>query len=191
MVNKYQSKIFLLFIILITFTAYSCAPKIRTITPLTQSNRSKIKKIAVVVNVDEEFNVSVEKGSLAGPNPLGIIIFLIIGYIIVEHENKKHEEILESKLTQFHPDELISDRLKHYLELSNAGFTAEISEVKSPSILKAKGFDTILEVNLKKWGIVRCEVNTFLPTIGGGEGKSREIPSFEFLERYVDKTQNS
>jgi len=159
MVNNIQSKLYLIFIIIITFLAYSCAPKSRTITPLTQSNRSKIKKIAVVVNVDEEFNVSVEEygSSPSSFYPHDIMIHLIIDSITVHYLNEKHEEILESKLIQFLPDELISDRLKHYLESSNAGFTAEISKVKSPSILKAKGFDTILEVNLKEWGIVRCK----------------------------------
>jgi len=90
------------------------------------------------------------------------LIPLALLYHAVEQQD---EAILESKLIQFHPDELMSDRLKHYLESSNAGFTAEIPEVKSPSILKAKGFDTILEINLKEWGLISCGEKAFVAGI--------------------------
>jgi len=50
----------------------------------------------------------------------------------------------------------MTEKLQNYLELSNAGFTAEIPEVNSPSMLKADGFDTILEVTLKEWEIKLC-----------------------------------
>jgi len=164
----------------------SCA-KTRTITPITQSNRSKIKKIAILVEADDEFSISVSKekrrfyslilelgcrsGASGGSGyaAAGAAVFCgfaavatLIGAAIEEpirsHIDEKHEEVLEAKLTHFHPGELMTEKLKNYLELSNAGFTAEIPEVNSPSILKAKGFDSVLEVNLKEWGLTLCPI---------------------------------
>ncbi|MDA2920631.1 hypothetical protein MYX76_14255 [Desulfobacterota bacterium AH_259_B03_O07] len=147
----------------------SCA-KTRTITPLTQSNRSNVNKIAIFVEADEEFNVSVSReknysvGILSGVDagmggvfliPLAIV-WGLTEYVIRRHIDEKHEESLEAKLTHFHPGELMTEKLQNYLELSNAGFTAEIPEVNSPSMLKAEGFDTILEVTLKEWEIKLC-----------------------------------
>jgi len=168
------------FFLSILLVLSSCA-KTRTIDPLTQSERSKIKKIAILVEADEEFNVSVSKEreryyssipdlgyldcgsgrSLGGAAAscgfvfIATLIGAAIGAAIEEpiryHVDEKHEESLEAKLTHFHPGELMTEKLQNYLELSNADFTAEIPEVNSPSMLKAEGFDTILEVNLKKW----------------------------------------
>jgi len=84
------------------------------------------------------------------------IVAVLPEYGIRSHLDEKHKESLESKLIQFHPGELMTEKLINYLELSNAGFTAEIPEVNSPSLLKAEGFDTILEVNLKKWEFKLC-----------------------------------
>jgi len=162
--HKFLNLTFILSILLILS---SCAPKSRTITPLTESNRSNIKKIAIVVKADEELDASVgePEGLALAAIVSGLVVVtwpLFIGpwlipYALLEHSlEQRNEAILESTLIQFHPDELMSDRLKHYLESSNAGFTAEIPEVKSPSLLKTKGFDAILEVNLKEWGIVYC-----------------------------------
>jgi len=170
----------LTFILSILLVLSSCAPKSRTITPLTQSNLSKIKKIAVVVKADEELDVlvegakrywsaelfdwgvgimdhSAEYGGIVGvPFILLGIVAVLPEYGIRSHLDEKHKESLESKLTQFHPGELMTEKLINYLELSNAGFTVEIPEVKSPSLLKAEGFDTILEVNLKEWEFKLC-----------------------------------
>jgi len=92
-----------------------------------------------------------------------LCVFVAIGIMITDvaikyYVDEKHEESLEAKLTQFHPGELMTGKLINYLELSNAGFTAEIPEVKSPSLLKAEGFDTILEVNLKEWEFKLCPI---------------------------------
>jgi len=170
--NPFGKRLMLTFIIVALITA-SCAKSTRTLTPLTHSNRSNVKKIAIFVEADEELDASVGETeglgkvaavvgtvvvfSLYAPGPLLIPIFLL------EHsQEQKNEGILESKLIQFHPDELMLDRLKHYFESSNAGFTAEIPEVKSPSMLKEKGFDTILEINLKEWGLNSCGEKEFL-----------------------------
>ena len=88
-----------------------------------------------------------------------MIIFVILGSLVANYQNERLEENLESNLIQFKPDELMSQKLKEYLESSNAGFTAEITKDKSPTMLKSEGFDTILEVDLKGWGIVRCVVS--------------------------------
>ena len=165
-----------LLVLFITFLSLllilsSCA-KTRTITPLTQSNRSNVNKIAIFVEADEEFNVSVSReknysvGILSGVDagmggvfliPL-VIVWGLTEYVIRRHIDEKHEESLEAKLTHFHPGELMTEKLQNYLELSNAGFTAEIPEVNSPSMLKAEGFDTILEVTLKEWGLTLCPI---------------------------------
>jgi len=63
---------------------------------------------------------------------------------------------LEAKLTLLHPNELLSDRLKHYLKSSNAGFTAVISETDSRDSLRSNGFDTILVINMKEWQVTLC-----------------------------------
>ena len=158
----YRSVYFLFFLSILLILS-SCA---KTRTPLTQSNRSNIKKIAILVEADEEFNVSIEKyrTNIWGESFSGGIfdLVLLIPAIIVEidkdYSDKKHEEVLESKLVQFSPDEIMSDRLKHYLVSSDAGFTAEVTEVKSPDVLKANGFDTILEVNLTGFEVEPCFV---------------------------------
>jgi len=158
--------LYFLFFLSILLILSSCAPKSRTITPLSQSNRSNIKKIAILVEADEEFNVSIEKyrTNIWAESGSGTIfdLVLLIPAIIVEidkhYSDKKHEEVLESKLVQFSPDEIMSDRLKHYLVSSDAGFSAEVTKVKSPDVLKANGFDTILEVNLTGFEVEPCIV---------------------------------
>jgi hypothetical protein len=172
LINNPFGKTLLLIFIIATLITVSCA-KTRTIDPLTQSEQSKIKKIAILVEADEEFSVSVSKekpywseriGRVdAGMGGIILIPLAIVAslteYGIRSHIDEKHEESLEAKLTHFQPEELMREKLKNYLELSNAGFIAEIPEVTSPSMLKAEGFDTILEVNLNELGLILCEKN--------------------------------
>ncbi len=172
--------LYFLFFLSILLILSSCAPKSRTITPLSQSNLSKIKKIAVLVKADVEFSVSVEKEkgywsavlsdwgegimdhSAGYGGMVGVPFFLlgIVGglteYGIKSYIDEKHKGSLEAKLTQLHPNELLSDRLKHYLESSNAGFTAVISETDSRDSLRSNGFDTILVINMKEWQVTLC-----------------------------------
>ena len=88
-----------------------------------------------------------------------MIIFAILYSVVSHYQNERLEESLEPDLIQFEPDELMSQKLKNYLESSNAGFTAEITTDKSTDILKSEGFDTILEVDLKYWGVVECIIS--------------------------------
>ncbi len=133
--------LYFLFLLSILIILSSCA-KTRTLDPLTQSEQSKIKKIAILVEADEEFSVSVEKekrylsedvvSEIIELEPFSGVLLIVGGLIeygIKSHVDEKHEEILEPKLIQFQPNEIMSDRLRDYLELTNAGFTAEISEV--------------------------------------------------------------
>ncbi|MGB7293317.1 MAG: hypothetical protein WBD99_14175 [Thermodesulfobacteriota bacterium] len=176
--NPFGKTLMLIVIIatLITAITASCATtKTKTKTPLTQSNRLKIKNMAILVEADKDFNVSVEKhrrniwaemypstSTMTGFDPFTFFaqLALMIPATIVEidkyHDDKKHEEALESELVQFSPDEIMSDRLQHYLASSDAGFTAEVTRVKSPDVLKANGFDTILEVNLRGFEVEPC-----------------------------------
>jgi hypothetical protein len=162
--NPFAKTLVLVFMIATLITTSCATTKTKTKTPLTQSNRSTIKKIAILVEADNDFSVSIEKrrrNIFAEMATGGIInILLLIPATIVEldkyHDDKKHEEALESELVQFSPDEVMSDRLKDYLASSNAGFAAEVTEVKSPDVLKANGFDTILEVNLRGFELEPC-----------------------------------
>ena len=53
--------IFFTFVISILLILSSCAPKSRTITPLSQSNLSKIKNIALITKVEKDFFVKVSR----------------------------------------------------------------------------------------------------------------------------------
>jgi len=123
---------------------------------------------------------------------VGVPFFLlgIVGglteYGIKSYIDEKHKGSLEAKLTQLHPNELLSDRLKHYLESSNAGFAAVISETDSRDSLKSNGFDTILVINMKEWQVTLCPM-PYRPSLLSGLGiKSppRGIgpPSSDYLE---------
>jgi hypothetical protein len=170
--NPFGKTLVLVFMFATLITAHCATTKTKTKTPLTQSNRSKIKKIAIFVEADKDLNVSIEKyrrniwgemaSNMTGSDPLSFLVglALMIPATVVEidkyQDDKKHEEALESELVQFRPDEVMSDRLKDYLASSNAGFAAEVTEVKSPDVLKANGFDTILEVNLRGFEVEPC-----------------------------------
>jgi len=140
-----RSLYFLFFLsILLLLSSFT---KAGTIAPLTQSNLSKIKKIAIFVTEDEEFDFDLETQWRPPDNS----IIDILGTFKQFYQQEKFEESLEAKLPK--PSSIMADKLKHSIELSDARVTAEIPDIKSRSMLKARGFDAILEVNLKDWGL--------------------------------------
>ncbi len=94
MINITFRNLAILVFIIIAFTTYSCATKThtRTIVPLSESNRSGIKKVAIYVQLDEELNVNLSNlkdrywvgmfEGMGGCNSIGCIFLPVV--ILVE-----------------------------------------------------------------------------------------------------------
>ncbi|MDA2921108.1 hypothetical protein MYX76_16735 [Desulfobacterota bacterium AH_259_B03_O07] len=67
--------------------------------------------------------------SVGGGYGFGGALVGIVSLIIQHNVYERLQMSLEPKLIQFQPNEIMSGGLQHYLELTNASFTAEISEV--------------------------------------------------------------
>ncbi len=167
--NNHLVKSFSLLLIIISMVLGSCVPKSKTIDPLTKSEYSKINSIAVVISANEEFTVMVERIKQSGSwgsscsSAEGCVFELIIYVIIavvdsyLDHRSdKKDAEMIQEKLEQFDATEKLSTKLRDNLKSSNTRFNVEIAETNSPSILKARGFDTMLVFNLNEWGFEIC-----------------------------------
>lgn len=163
-----KRKLQFLFLIVLVLLV-SCGPKTRTITPLSESDKSGIKKVAILVHADEELKVSISKMKLrwydgvATSSGEGIILILpvLLVAIIVDQsvrsniDNKKAEEFRED-MSDIKMDSLLSERIDQYFETFGIGFEAEIVEIQNPSILAQQGFDTLLNITVEKFEVKLC-----------------------------------
>lgn len=156
-------------LLIVSLLAGSCGPKTRTITPLSKADRTRIKNVAIHVQVDDELDaiISRMKGRFVDPNSCTggieclLMIPIIIAAAIVEEsirsniDNKKAEEFRED-IADIKMDRLISERIDEYFETSDAGFNADITVLQSPSVLAQKGYDTVLDITIKKFEVKLC-----------------------------------
>ena len=165
-----------LLIFLLFFIISSCAPKTRTIDPLTKSEYSEINNIAIIVSVDQQFSVMLERAKgdayseyywMYSSHDDDCFLCDLIAFVIIEsidsyHDKKSDEKVAEEisgKLEQFDPGKELSNKLKENLQSTGARFNVEIADNNSPSILISQGFDSILEVTLNEWGLELCPKN--------------------------------
>lgn len=175
MINITFRNLAVLVFIIIAFTTYSCATKThtKTIVPLSESNRSGIKKVAIYVQLDEELNVNLSNlqdrywvGILEGAggcNSIGCIflpVVILVSAVIEESVRSAMDHSKESKfredLSNINLNKLLSESIDKSFESANAGFKAEISEIRDPKVLAQKGYDSILDITLKKIEVNLC-----------------------------------
>jgi hypothetical protein len=169
MINITFRKLAVLVFIIISFTAYSCAIKThtKTIIPLSESNRSGLKKVAIFVQSDEELNVNLTKlkdrywtamlEGCGGCNSIGCIFLpvVIAAAAVIEEsvrsgmDHSKEREFREG-LSNLNLNVLLSESIEKAFESSDAGFEAEIIEIRDSEELAQKGYDSILDITLKK-----------------------------------------
>jgi hypothetical protein len=159
-------------LLIVSLLAGSCGPKTRTITPLSEADRSGIKKVAIQVQVNDDLEARISRTKeryFSGSNfsnacygfGCAIAVILDITFVVVEEaiRSSKHhqkEEEYREDISDIEMDKLISEHIDKNLETSNATFEAEIVEIQSPSILAQKGFDTILEIAIEKIELKLC-----------------------------------
>jgi len=169
------NNLILLTIISITFMTSSCATKMQTraITSLSESDRTEIKRVAIFVQSDEQLNVNLAKVNdrywtamlegAGGCNSIGCIFLpvVIAAAAVIEEsvrsgmDHSKEKEFRED-LSDINLNNLLSESIDKSFESLNAGFKAEISETHDPKVLSEKGYDSILDITLKKIEVNKC-----------------------------------
>jgi len=66
------------------------------------------------------------------------------------------ESKFREDLSNINLNKLLSESIDKSFESANAGFKAEISEIQDPKVLAQKGYDSILDITLKKIEVNLC-----------------------------------
>ena len=162
---KLQSRLLICISIFILIT--SCAPKTRTITPLTEPDKSRIKKVAIHVQADEELRANISRmqkryyemfmdiegsGLLA---PVLLVAMLVEEFHRSNLDSNYADEFGED-ISEINIDKLLSEHIDDYFENTDASFEAEISKIQSPPILAQQGFDTVLDIAIDNIEVKLC-----------------------------------
>ena len=152
----------------------SCSKPYKTLDPLTQTERSRINKLAIVTNTEEEFDVKLfQAGELPGFEPYvyvppggaalggGIIALALLvanlGMAYSQyHSDENIEDDLSPLLVNFDPDRALARKMIKHLELTNMFDQLEISDTDNLALLEKNGADAVLEMNIEKWGLFIC-----------------------------------
>jgi hypothetical protein len=130
-------------------------------TLLSESDKEKINLLALMVRTEKDFRYSVAtEGEHISPaifaiiaeglGPLGIFVLpAVAGSYLIErgirsHIDDKHENELELVLADYSLEDDLGDGLKQQIELVNL---FDVTEV---------GYDGVLEVTVKEWGVNPC-----------------------------------
>jgi hypothetical protein len=177
-----------LFIVLVILA--SCGPKTRTITPLSESDKSNIKKVAINIEVDEELdaNISTIKqrywtsalDSFSGSCDYSCILLIpiVLAWIVTEETVRStmdhgRESEFNEDISNINMEEVIAEQLDEYSQTIDVYFEAEMVETQSPSILAQQGFDTILDISVDDLRVQLCPkqyVAGYIEERQGGEG---------------------
>lgn len=156
-----------LLLIIASILLASCAPKTRTITPLTEPDKSKIKKMAIHVQADEELHANISKmqqryyemfmnsegsGFLA---PV-LLLAMVIEELRRSNIDSSYADEFGEDISEINFDTLLSEHIDEYFENTDASFDAEISKIQSPSILAQQGYDTVLDIKIDNIEVKLC-----------------------------------
>jgi len=183
MIDNTFIKTLTVILLIVSLLAGSCVPKSKTITPLSEADRTGIKKVAIHVQVNDELNADISNmkgrfwadmldyeatslgdvGVWGDASPILFLMFVAIVAIVIiteesirSHTDKGRENEFNEDLSDIKIDKLMAERIDKYFETTDAPFEAEISEIQSPSILAQQGFDTILDITIEKIDVRLC-----------------------------------
>ncbi len=168
-INLPLKKLTLILIIISLFTG-SCGPKTRTITPLTDLEKSRIKKMAIHIQADEELEAHISRikprfyeGMNTSSAGMGAVFMIpvILAAVLVEESvrsniDTKHADEFGEDIEELDIDKLLSERVDEYFETSGANFDAEITVLQNTSVLAQKGYDTLLDITINKLEVKLC-----------------------------------
>jgi len=181
-------KIITVICITLYFISASCSPKTRTITPLSESDRSSIKKVAINIKVYEDLdaNISTIKqrywttalDDLSGSCEYGsclLLIPIVLAWMVTEEAvrsnmDQDRENEFNEDLSDISMEKIMAERIDEYFEDTGVSFEAEITETQSPPILTEQGFDTILDVSVEKLKVLLCPKRIVYGYIDGDQG---------------------
>ena len=186
-----MKRIIIVVLIPLFFICFSCGPKTRTITPLSESDKSNIKKVAINIQVDEKLdaNISTIKqrywaSALAGFDgscdygSCLLLIPILLAWIVTEETVRSHmdqgrENELNEDLSDLDMENIMAERIDEYFENTAAPYEADITGTQSPHILVEQGFDTILDISVEKLKLLLCPkryVSGYIEEDQGGAG---------------------
>jgi len=184
MIGKLFTTIFLtLFLI-----SASCGPKTRIITLLSESDRSKIKKVAIQININPELDARISTikdrywtsalDGISGSCEYGsclLLIPIVLAWMVTEEAvrsnmDQERENEFNEDLSDINMEQIMAERLDEYFENTGATFEAEISKIQSAPILAQQGFDTILDISVDKLEVLLCPKRIVYGYIEGRQG---------------------
>ena len=185
-----------LLIVIVCLMLVSCGPKTRTIVPLSETDKSRIQKMAIYVQADEELKVSISKlkdryygaGLSSHCQGLDCIFTLIIDVVWMaaeestrSHIDSKHSEEYNEDISEVEMDRLLSKSIDEYLDTAQAGFEAEVLTYKSTSYLSDQGYDTLLDITVDKLEVKLCP-NAFIAGVSYPNNEGEGPVSSDVLE---------
>jgi len=164
-------------LLIVSLLAGSCAPKTRTIIPLSESDKSGIKKVAIHVQADEELKANISRmqqryydmfmnsGAAGWILPVLLVALVVEEYVRSNKDSRLADEFRED-ISEINIDKLLSERIDEYFERTDASFEAEISTIQSPPILAQQGFDTVLDIAIDNIEVKLCPKQFVFGSIG-------------------------
>ena len=154
------------------FWLIACTPTTGTYVPLGQAHIESVKKIALMVKDEGGFSVRLSREEMTSTGPaIGYFLFGVVGAIAgqaIEAGQKQAadteiEEKFKSMTEKVGFQELLSERLRHYLKGSRSFEAVQISEAGTDQMSQNIQPDGTLIVTVMDWGLRRC--------LGPEEGK--------------------
>lgn len=124
--------------------------------PLSQANLAKIRKLGILVKQEGELSVRLQRekltAGLAQISPLAAVVEAGVR----GSRDRKLEQEFKPIVGPYDPRELLDEKLRHHMTLAQVFNTVVSTQVEDRNVLKAQGFDGVLAVNLREWGLRLC-----------------------------------
>ncbi len=180
--------------LLVVLILPACTTTTGTRLSASQGDLQKIKKLGTVVKSEQAFSVRVAREKMSNT---GVVFGGLLGAGIEagirSAADSKQEDELKPVLADFDPTRLLAEQLTNALRAQPAFRTADTANTSDPSVLKPEGFDSLLEVTLKEWGLRVCSTSDNTENVQAGYSIHGQLllldsssPIWERFEVYLD-----
>lgn len=184
----------LVILLLVVLLLSACTTTSGTRLSASQGDLAKIKKLGTVVKSEEGFSVRQAREKMTGT---GIFLASVVGLAIEaglrSASDSKEEETLKPVIGNFDPTRLLAEHLTNALRAQPEFRTADTATTSDPSVLRREGFDALLEVTVKEWGLRVCSTSDDTENVQAGfsvHGRLLHLdigsPIWERSEVYLD-----
>lgn len=146
----------LIFLMSVLFLC-SCTTTTGTKISHTQNTLSKINKIGIIVNKENEFSVRLSRDKMTTTSTC---LFGLLGYAIEHSARANIDQNLANEFRPqigiFNPEKHMEEKLLYYLQSAKVFRAVEIGKAEDHALLKKMQFDAVLKITIKEWGLRLC-----------------------------------